>query len=173
MQTVAAPSTGEGCTAPPAQLAHCYASYASRGLLFCSNLLQALQLGWHKSGTDAVNNMYFEAAASCTDIRERSRPLPILNTAACCMSAEASLQACLIQSCDLPAADASSQSAATVLDACTKLLVPACRDEFTNFFFLQRKVATLADRQEWRFFAQVTPSGGCAGIFRSINWSSG
>ena len=41
--------------------------------------------------------------------------------------------------------------------------MPPCRDEFTNFFFLQRKVATLADRQEWRFFAQVTPSAVYAG----------
>ena len=41
--------------------------------------------------------------------------------------------------------------------------MPPCRDEFTNFFFLQRKVATLADKQEWRFFAQVTPPAVCAG----------
>ena len=168
MQTVAALLTGEGCAAPPAQLAHCCASYASRGSLFCSNLLQALPLGWHKSGTDAVN----KAAAACTEIMKGSRPLSVLTTAACCMSADASLQACLVQSCCLPAADASSQSAANVLYARTTMLVPACRDEFTNFFFLQRKVATLADRQEWRFFAQVTPSGGYPG-FCSIDWSSG
>ena len=47
------------------------------------------------------------------------------------------------------------------------MLMPPCRDEFTNFFFLQRKVATLADRQEWRFFAQVDPSAVYAGPLQS------
>ena len=79
------------------------------------------------------------------------------------MSADSSIQACLVQTCCLPAGDASSPRAAIMLGGRQKLPMPACRDEFTNFFFLQRKVATLADRQEWRFFAQVTLSAGYVG----------
>lgn len=193
MQIAAAPSTGEGCTAPPTQMSQCCASHASRGV--CSNLLQALQLCRHSSGTSAVRRMsteqlpssnllpsatllsaccsiltirIVEAASACTDIRHGSGPLPTLKSFNCCTSAEASLWACTVPT----AACLRQVEARKALPPClallnrSNLLVPACRDEFTNFFFLQRKVATLADRQEWRFFAQVKPSAGYAGALQ-------